>query len=223
MLTVYGLARSRVSRTLWMLEELAIPYRHISIGKGPDGIQSPAFLQINPHGRVPALVDGSLVVWESLAINLYLAKRYGGALGPQDADEDAKATMWTIWTAAEVEAAAHQIFVHTLRDQPEDRDPDRVVAAVSRLAPSLLALQLAIQGGGGSLVGGRFTVADLNVASVLFYLRGLSGAFAAVPRLGEWYALASGRSAFGRMLALRDADRPTAMPSPGPPDRPVTA
>jgi glutathione S-transferase len=207
-LTVYGLARSRASRSLWMLEETGTPYRHISIVHGPEGIRSPAFLRINPYGRVPTLVDGELIMWESLAINLHLAKRYGGALGPQNADEDAHMTMWSLWTATEVEMTAHEVYVHTLREPPALRNPASVATAVSQLAAPLQALEQAIRGGDGYLVGRRFTVADLNLASVLFYLRGLPGAFDATPHAAAWYARCSSRAAFKRMEQLRNDDEP---------------
>jgi glutathione S-transferase len=195
-----------------MLEEIGTPYRHVSIVHGPTGIKSPAFLRINPYGRVPTLVDGELVVWESLAINLHLAKRYGGALGPANADEDAQMTMWSLWTATEVEMTAHEVYVHTVREPPELRNPASVAAAVSQLAPPLQALEQAIIAGDGYLVGGRFTAADLNLASVLFYLRGLPSAYDATPNVGAWYSHCSGRAAFKRMEQLRDTDEPVDMP-----------
>lgn len=207
-LTVYGPARSRVSRTLWMLEEIGAPYRHISIRHGLSGIRSPAFLRINPYGRVPTVVDDGLIVWESLAINLHLAKRYGGALGPQNADEDAQVTMWSLWTATEVEMVAHEVYVHTVREPPELRNPASVATAVSQLAPALQALEQAIREGDGYLVGRRFTVADLNVACILHYLRGLPSAFDATPHVAEWYTRCSSRPAFKRMEQLRETDEP---------------
>jgi glutathione S-transferase len=211
-LTLYGLARSRASRALWMLEEIGTPYRHIAIRHGPTGIKSPAFLAINPYGRVPTLVDGELIMWESLAINLHLAKRYGGALGPRNEDEDAQMTMWSLWTATEVEMAAHEIYVHTVREPPELRNPANVTTAVAQLAPALEALEQAVGAGDGYLVGRRFTVADLNLACVLYYLRGLPNAYDAAPRVGAWYSRCSSRAAFKRMEELRDTDEPVDMP-----------
>jgi glutathione S-transferase len=169
-------------------------------------------LRINPYGRVPTLVDGELIVWESLAINLHLAKRYGRALGPQNTDEDAQMTMWSLWTATEVETAAHEVYVHTVREPPKLRNPANVATAVSQLAPALQALEQAIRKGDEFLVGRRFTVADVNVACILHYLRGLPSAFDPTPSVAEWYSQCSGRAAFKRMEQLREDDEPIDMP-----------
>jgi glutathione S-transferase len=128
-------AFSDVTRALWMLEELSIPYRHVSIGKGPEGIASDDFLKLNPHARLPTLVDGDLVVWESMAINLYLAKRYGGALGPGNIGEEAHVTMWSIWAVSSLEMPSHEIYFHTLREPPV-ASGDRVSPASLRTPPS---------------------------------------------------------------------------------------
>ena len=75
---LYGHARSRAFRCLWLLEELGIPYEHHPVRFDTAEIHEPAYLAINPNGRVPALRDGELVIWESLAINHYLVDKYGG-------------------------------------------------------------------------------------------------------------------------------------------------
>ena len=77
---IHGIARSRAVRNLWMAYELGIPFEHDQVGFGPDGSRSARFLAINPNGHVPALSDDGLVLWELMAINLYLAKKAGGPL-----------------------------------------------------------------------------------------------------------------------------------------------
>jgi glutathione S-transferase len=96
MITIYGVLRSRASRNVWLAREAGIPFRHVPVIQvyrlpDPDApgaplhTRSPEFLRVNPNGRIPAMEDGGLVLAESLAINLYLAKRYGGTIGPADA------------------------------------------------------------------------------------------------------------------------------------------
>ena len=93
MITLYGSYRSRTTRNFWLLEELGLPFVYekvmqayrLSDPSAPDApinTQSPAFTAINPAGQVPCLTDDGLILAESLAMNLYLAKKAGGPLGP---------------------------------------------------------------------------------------------------------------------------------------------
>ena len=86
MLQLYGNPRSRAMRCLWMLEEMGRPYQLIEKSTRTDDLQSAEYLQLNPNGRIPTLVDGDLALWESMAINLYLAQKYEGPMhcaGPE--------------------------------------------------------------------------------------------------------------------------------------------
>ena len=93
MLTIYGVYRSRASRDIWLAKEIGLEFRHVPViqayrladpaaAEAPLNTRSPAFLAVNPNGRIPAIDDDGLVLHESLAINLYLAKRHGGPLAP---------------------------------------------------------------------------------------------------------------------------------------------
>ena len=75
-LRIYGIARTRAFRALWMAKELGLEYEHLPIEIGDAGARSPEFLALNPNGRLPAIVDNGFVLFESLAITLYLAKKY---------------------------------------------------------------------------------------------------------------------------------------------------
>jgi glutathione S-transferase len=108
---------------------------------GPDAplnTRSPAFLKVNPNGHIPSIDDDSLVLHESLAINLYLAKRYRGALGPADIAEDGKMGMWSLWAATEVEPHSIQVLYHRASYPPEKRDPAIAQAAIDALRPPSL-------------------------------------------------------------------------------------
>jgi glutathione S-transferase len=205
-LTIYGIARTRTSRVLWMTEELGIPYRHEKLAPQKGDTRTAAFLALNPMGRVPTIDDDGLIVWESLAINLHLARRYGAAsgIGPRDLGEEALMTQWTLWTATEFEPGTHEVVVHTINLPEEQRDTARRDLALAGLARPLGALNVALEHGGGFLAGGRFTVADLNAVCAAFYLRAVPDAFKTYPAVGDWYAATTARPAFQRMLAMRD-------------------
>src|SRR5260221_11944987 len=80
MLQLYGNPRSRAMRCLWMLEEVGEPYQLIEKSTRADDLQSAEYLRLNPNARIPTLVDGEVVLWESMAINLYLAQKYEGPM-----------------------------------------------------------------------------------------------------------------------------------------------
>ena len=82
-LHIYGIARTRAFRVLWVAEELELAYEHLPIEIGDAGARTPEFLSLNPNGRLPVIVDDGFVLFESLAITLYLAKKHShGKLYP---------------------------------------------------------------------------------------------------------------------------------------------
>src|SRR6478672_4694149 len=102
-LRIYGIARTRAFRVLWVAKELGLPYEHIPVEIGEAGAHKPEYLAINPNGRLPAIDDDGLVLWESLAITLYLAKKHSaGRLYPADRHDEARTWQWTLWALNEV-------------------------------------------------------------------------------------------------------------------------
>ncbi len=78
MLKLYGTRMSSAARSLWALEELGLKYEHLPLNTQGDS-RKPEYLKVNPNGHVPALEDDGQVFWESMAVNLYLAEKYGKA------------------------------------------------------------------------------------------------------------------------------------------------
>jgi glutathione S-transferase len=152
-------------------------------------------MRLNPNGRIPFIEDKGLILWESLAINLYLGRKHGGPLAPANLAEEGQMTMWSVWAVANVEPHALQVRYHTSISPPDQRDPRLVHQALETLKAPLGVLEGALANGGGHLVGGRFTVADLNVASVIFYLRFNPEALADKPTIQAWQAAALARPA----------------------------
>ena len=90
-LRIYGIARTRAFRALWVAKELGLDYEHLPIEIGDDGARAPEFLAINPNGRLPFIDDDGFVLFESLAITLYLAKKYSpGKLYPAALEDEAQ-------------------------------------------------------------------------------------------------------------------------------------
>ena len=216
MLTIYGVYRSRASRNIWLAKEIGLEYRHVPViqayrladpaaADAPLNTQSPAFLAVNPNGRIPAIEDDGLVLHESLAINLYLAKRHGGALGPADAAEDGLMTMWSIWAMTEAEPHTIEVLYHRVGNPHGPCDPAKADAAVAALRAPFAVLDAALAAT-GFLVGGRFTVADLNLAEVIRYAGAAPELFEAAPRVKAWLAACQARPACRAMMAERERE-----------------
>jgi glutathione S-transferase len=189
---IYGSLRSRASRCAWAAEETGAEYELVAVPE----TRAPDYLKINPNGHVPAMQDGELTLCESLAINLYLAKKSGGDLAPKNLVEDGLITMWSFWAITELEKHALEIVMHTAGLAPEKRDPAIVTKALGSLEKPLKILDDALAAGGGHLVGGRFTIADLNVCAVAMWLRGAPKEFhAKFPHVGAWILKARERPA----------------------------
>lgn len=216
MLTIYGVLRSRASRCVWLAHEIGLPFRHVPVTQAyrlsqpgsadaPLNTASAEFRKINPNGRIPSIDDDGVVLQESLAINLYLAKRYGGALGPATIAEDGEMGMWALWAATEVEPHSIQVLYHRDSFAPADRDAAVAQAAVDALRAPMRVLDEALAKT-GFLVGGRFTVADINTSEVVRYALPAPELFETTPALRAWIAACHARPAFKRMMAERELE-----------------
>ena len=142
---IYGMARTRAFRALWVSMELGIDYEHIPVEIGDAGARTPEFLAINPNGRLPAIVDGGFVLVESLAITLYLAKKHGnGTLYPAAIQDEAKAWQWTLWALTEVDRGVNIWSLHAVRLPPAERSAAKLAEALQVIAG---AFQSAGRGG----------------------------------------------------------------------------
>src|SRR6202161_2700768 len=166
-LRIYGIARTRAFRALWVAKELGLDFEHLPIEIGDDGAKSPEFLAINPNGRLPVIVDDGFVLFESLAITLYLAKKHSaGKLYPATLEGEAKAWQWSFWAIAEVDRGVNIWSLHGIRLPPGERHATLREDALSVIAKPFKILDSALANG-PYLLGAPFTVADLNVAAVI--------------------------------------------------------
>jgi glutathione S-transferase len=202
-LRIYGIARTRAFRALWIANELGLDYEHVPIEIGAAGARQADYLAINPNGRLPAITDGNFVLWESLAITLYLAKKHG-RLYPATLEGEAKAWQWSLWSVQEVDRGVNIWSLHAVRLPPEDRDAARraealkVIEAPFQVLDGALAAQPYPQ---PYLLGEEFTVADLNVAAVIS--RAIDMELTEKPHLADWLARCLARPAARTALALR--------------------
>jgi glutathione S-transferase len=218
MLKIYGCYKSRATRVLWLTEELELAYEHVPViqaGKldnplaadAPINTQSPAFLAINPFGAIPAIEDDGLVLFESLAITLYLAKQYSdGNLGPKDLEEDGLMMQWALFAATEIEVNALKISRIAGDGRIESEAGKSEAAAAARLLKRPLAVLESHFAQNDFAVSDRFTVADINLAEIVRYGQPYEALLATTPKLKAWLERCQSRPAFKAMWAARAAE-----------------
>jgi glutathione S-transferase len=151
-----------------MLEEMGDPYQLIEKSTRTDELQSSDYLRLNPNARIPTLVDGDVVLWESMAINLYLAQKYEGPMHCVDPKVFGLAIQWRFWAMLEMEELLLELLQHRALLPEFTRDASYAERDELLLQKPIGVLNKALSGR-DHLVGGSFTVADLNVASILVW------------------------------------------------------
>jgi glutathione S-transferase len=189
-------------------KELGLDYEHLPIEIGDAGARSPEFLAINPNGRLPFIVDDDFVLFESLAITLYLAKKYAlGTLYPATLEGEAKTWQWSLWAVTEVDRGVNIWSLHAVRLPSDERDGGKCEEALQVLAAPFKVLDAALTTQ-PYLLGSEFSIADLNVAAVIS--RAIDMDLSPVPNLKAWLIRCLTRPAACDALALKTkADQET--------------
>jgi glutathione S-transferase len=217
MLKIYGVYQSRASRVYWAALELGLDFESVPVIQtrrlpqplAPDApihTHAPEFLALHPNGHIPAIDDDGLAIDESLAITLYLARKHGGPVAAQSLAEEGEMLSWSFWAATDVEPHTVKIVL-TYDNGLDATDGGRETIAVARrlLKRPLQRLNdhLAVR---EYLVGGRFTVADLNVVEIIRYALSETDFMADYPAILAWAARCHDRPAFREMMARRKAE-----------------
>ncbi len=200
---IYGVPISRSIRNIWAALELGIPYENVPIGWDDDSIHGDAFRAINPNQRVPAMRDGEFVLWESLAINLYLVRKHGGEIAARTLEEEALAWQWSLWATNHLEPPLGRWAMHSFIFDEGERKPEVAAKAMQDARPLLAVLDGEL-GKRAFLAADRFTVADLNLGGVMMRPRQKLD-FTGLPNLARWDEAVFSRPAARRAWAIRVA------------------
>ncbi len=129
--------------------------------------RKPEYLKINPNGHMPTLDDNGTIIWESMAINLYVAEKYGKApLWPSTVEGHGACYQWSLWAMLEVEGPMFDVFKNRILLPADERDEKVALAGLEKIKAPLKVLDDHLQKS-EYLLGKEFTIADLNVASVM--------------------------------------------------------
>jgi glutathione S-transferase len=176
-LKIYGATQSRAFRALWAAKELGLDYEHLQAD-----LKSADFAKVNPNAKMPAITDGKTTIFESMAINLYLARKHDKGLWPKSIDDEGLTFQWSFWVMTEVEKPLLNVLMDVIGMKKDAKAADEGRAALEKPF-NILNMALA---GKQYLLGDKFTIADLNVASVVSWAKPSKIDLSAWPNLSAW-------------------------------------
>ena len=201
MLTIYGSPKSSAGRCFWCLEEAGVQYQTKSIDFRAGEHKSEAFLKINPNGKVPALTDGDFTIWESVAINNYIADAYKPDLLGNTPQERGLVSQWNIWSVADLQVPMISAFIQLVFVPEPNRDTEVIAKAFEKIPPMLDSLEAELADK-EYLVGNRFTLADLNTEFVVGICDDIKFDLSAYSNINQWRDRIANREATQRYKAL---------------------
>jgi glutathione S-transferase len=171
---LYYCPMTRATRPRWLLEEIGAAYELVRVDLGKGEQKRPEYLKIHPHGRVPALVDGDLAVFESSAICMYLADRFPEKTLAPAPGSPARGLyyQWMVYAAATAEPPVVKVFLNTVRRSEKERNPSEEEAGRTEFREVAAVLARALEGR-PFILGDAFTAADVMVGSIVGWARGL--------------------------------------------------
>ena len=201
-LKIHGQPKSRAVRVIWMAEELGIPYDIVPVTMADKAHKAPAYLAINPNGRLPAIDDNGFKMSESLAINLYLAKKHG-KFYPKSLEDEAKCWQWTSWTVFELDKQVNDWAAHDHVLPADQRDPAKLKAAREVLNVPFGVLDGVLAKQQYLVTPDQISVADINVACALYRCNKMD--FAPMKNVARWYKACWERPAAKKARDIRES------------------
>jgi glutathione S-transferase len=200
MLKLYGTSKSRSARCLWALEELGLKYEHVPLEVA--NAKSPENLQRNPNGHIPVLEEDGQIFWDSMAINLYLAGKYGKPpLSPASAEDRGHVIQWSFWGMTEAEPFLVTVLRNRVLLPAEERNEQAAQEAAAAMKGPLAVLEGALKGR-EYLLGKDFTFADLNLSAIMSFALFAKIDMSAAPTVSAWMQKCLGREAFKKVRGL---------------------
>ncbi len=199
-LKIYGNMNSSTFRVVWAVEELDLMYELIQI-ETDNCLSDDKLAHLNPNKKIPVIDDNGFIMWESMAINLYLARNNPSSLSPCDEIEDAQMQMWSFWVSNECLSDCFTVLSHTILLPDAERSVDAIQGAMNRLYNPLTVLNKHL-GKSSFVVGERFTIADINLASIIGWLNAARSDITNYSCLSNWLKQCANRPAARRCIEM---------------------
>ena len=196
MIQLLGRATSgNVQKVLFLLEELGLPYERKDYGRQWENTTTPEYVAMNPIKKVPTLVDGSTVVWQSNTVLRYLASKANSAHYPSDAAQRAAIESWMDWTLSELNPA----YLAGFRDAKK-AEGERAPDTASNLAAELKVLEGHLSKH-AFVAGAQFSLADIALGPIVKRCIGFPLGLPEFPKTAAWVAMLQARPAFQKAIA----------------------
>lgn len=188
---------SSAAACLLLLEDLGVAYEKVSLDFAKGEHKSEAYTKLNPNGKIPCLDDNGFVLWESMAINNYLALKYSPGLLGIEVQDKGLVSQWNHWSVSEYRAPIVSIFMDSRK--PEDqRNPSVVEASMKKIAAMNELLDKALEGK-EFLVGNYFTLADLHIGYAVAMTSRLNMDLSAYKNLAPYVGRFTARASFQKL------------------------
>ncbi|MES1947703.1 glutathione S-transferase [Salinisphaera sp. C84B14] len=196
-LKLYGRSTAfNVQKVLWLLDELELGFEHHLVGGRYGGLDDPAFIALNPHGKVPVLKDGDISIWESHAILRYLAAQYGDSrFWPLSPAERSVHDRWMDWSQTTLQPDFMRLFWRFYRMPEHKRDTEEIQRARRACERHYRLIDAELEQR-RYLAGDRFSLADIPAGTTLYRYQKMGLDTALPARAAEWYANLCQRPAF---------------------------
>ena len=202
MIKLYGNPRTSAGRCYLMLEECELKYEVVDLDIKSKQHKSQEYLKLNPNGKVPTLIDGDFVIWESLAINRYLAEKYKPELLGKSIESKSLIEQWSVWALAEFQPPLIDIIIQTMFVPAPQKDEKIIERAKAKLPEKFGVLNKSLENK-EYMVDDKYSLADINLASVANIGLGLGMSYKEYPHISTWLEKIKSRPAYKKVATLR--------------------
>lgn len=203
MIRVLGRATSgNVQKVLWLLEELGTPYTREDYGRQFNNTQTESYLKMNPNAKVPTLVDGDLVIWESNTILRYLCNTSaaGAKYYPADPAARTQVERWMDWQLSALYAPYLGCFKEAKKTDAERAASATWAADSKELAAQLQILEKGLAG--RQFVGGaELSIADIALGPIVDRCLKFPVSLPALPAVTAWRDRLAARPAYKKVVS----------------------